>query len=260
MPIGAAVGAGIGSLGAGYFGYKASNKAAEMQARGQAAAAEAQAQAQHAALEMYRPFVDQGRGAMTTLSRLYGIDASGNPTGQAFNQDSVNAFRNTPGYQFSQNEGEHSILNAASRFGVNNSNTLRNLSQFNVGNADSTFRQSYVQPLLSLAGIGGQAANGAAGALTNTANAQAGALTGAATAQASGIVGGFNALGLGLQGAGSAATNYATTSSILGALNRGAYGQQGGGGAWSPQQFDQAWHHATPSSFSTGGNGGIGSM
>lgn len=240
MPVGATLGAaafsGTASLASGYLGYRAANRAADQQAAGQ-----------RAALETYRPFSDMGRGAMTTLSRLYGIGANGQPTGQPFNQGSIDAFHNAPGYQFAQREGEHSILDAASRFGVNNSNTMRSLSQFNVGNADSTFRQSYVQPLLSLAGIGGQAAGGAAGAMTGEANARA-----------SGTVGGFNALGQGLQGAGSAFTNYANTQSILGAINRGVYGNnQPNGGAWSPQQFDRQWQ-STPQSF--GGEGGIGRM
>src|SRR5581483_1945714 len=77
--------------------------------------------------------------------------------------------------------------------------------------ADKTFMGSYVQPLLSLAGIGAGGIQGAAGALGGMANAQAG-----------GTVGGFNALGQGLG-------NFGNNLMLYNLMRSSYQGQSGGG-------------------------------
>lgn len=215
----------LGSLGSGVLGYFGAQKAAAQQAAGQ-----------QAALQMYQPYAQMGQGALQSLSSLYGIGPNGQP---AFNPAATAAFQNTPGYQFTRGEGLRATdFGDSARGQLLSSNNQRGRESYASGLANNTFMGSYVQPLLSMAGIGAGGAQGAAGALS-----------GIGTAQAGGTVGGFNALGAGL---GQAGNNY-MLASLLQNQNKSAFG--GGGGAYTPQQFNQMYN-STPPSF--GGSGGFG--
>lgn len=186
MPAGAL--AAAGSLGAGLLGYFGARSAANSQA--------------DAAARQYQLYAPTATGALSTLRGLYGLDGGG-----GMNPAALAQFRATPGYQFALGEGLRATdFGDSSRGQLLSSNNLRNRTQFASGLADETFRGSYVNPLLSLAGL---TTGGASSALGNYGAAQAG-----------GTVGGVNALG-------GAISNASSIPLYLSMMNRSAYGSPG---------------------------------
>lgn len=125
------------------------------------------------------PYTGLGQAAIPQYEALLGI-GSGGPGSPG----TLAALQNTPGYQFTQQQGETGILNAASASGGVSGNTLAALDKYNAGLADTTY-QNAVGNAQNAVGIGqaaaaGQAANlGAAGsnissALINQGNTTAG--------------------------------------------------------------------------------------
>ncbi len=107
---------------------------------------------QQAALS--QPYRDLGASAIPQLQNLLGLNGA----------DQTAALRQTPGYQFSLNEGLTSTKNAAAASGLLNSgNTLEGLDRFATGLADSTYQQqlgNYENVVgLGQAAAAGQAAN-----------------------------------------------------------------------------------------------------
>lgn len=222
MPVGAVagslVGGGIGALGS-YYGGKAQAKGYEQ------------------AAQMFKPYNDAGTGAVTTLAKLYGTSG-----GQAFSPESISAFRNIPGYRFARSEGLRGVDFADSARGtLLSSNNLRNRQQLGTNLADQTFQGSYVQPLLQMAGIGAQGAQGMASARIGQGTAQGGALVGMG-----------NSINQGLAGAGSAIGQYNNNQTLMGMFNQGAYGSP----TMSTSDFYRQYNQAPYSYY--GGQGGIG--
>ena len=203
---------GAASIGSALIGSSAANKAAKLQA---GAARDAQA----LQLRMFeegrgelRPYMDAGRGATASLAQLYGIDPStGELTGQPFNQASLDAFRNSPDYEFARQEGLRGVTFGNAQKGLLKSgNNMRDLMSYGQGLATQNFG-NYRGALQQLAQLG----QGAAGSLMGNSTAvganaaNAGMQQGAALA--SGVVGSANAFNGALGNIG----NYAMLQSFM---------------------------------------------
>lgn len=239
MPIatGLALGLGIaGAVGGSAIGAIGANKAAGTQANAAMSAQQLQAQEAQNSLDFQKqqyadqqknqaPFLQAGQGAITNLSDL--VNNGGFPAwGKTFAAPTADEARQTPGYQFAQDQGQKAIQNsAAARGGLLSGNTATDLAKYSQGLADSNYQQVYNNALgryqqsynefqnnqanqfnryASLAGVGQQSANtlgqqGQAAAnnvssINLTSGAQQGAdINNAAAARASGYVGAANA-------------------------------------------------------------------
>ena len=195
MPVAAIAGASI--IGAGISAYGAKSAA-----KTQAAAAE---RAQQAQLGMYReavaqqqPFINAGKGAITSLAQLYGIDAQGNATGQPFNPESLEKFRNSPDYAFAESEGRRQLdFSAAAKGGLLGGNHMRDMNSFGQGLASQQFG-NYFTRLLNLAQIGSGSANSAAGVAAGVGGNMGQLQLAQGAANASGTVGMTNAVNQGI--------------------------------------------------------------
>jgi len=104
-----------------------------------------------------QPYDNVGLGAIQQYENLLG-------TGPNSNQQTISeALKNTPGYQFTQQQGEQGILNAASAAGGVSGNTLTALDKYNTGLADQTYQNALgnAQGAVGMgqAAAAGQAAN-----------------------------------------------------------------------------------------------------
>lgn len=125
-----------------------------------------------AGIAAYQPLSQLGQQygtGVTSLLNALGVNGPG-----AFGT-SVDQFRQTPGYQFQQDEAARAAGNKASSLGITGSgNTLQAISDRAGNIADTTFNQNYLQPLSqfinpTLQATAG-AASGIAGANQNLAN------------------------------------------------------------------------------------------
>lgn len=131
------------------------------------AAVSEQQQALQQQAQLAAPYTQLGQSAIPQLQSLLGIGTPGQ-NGQPSAASVQQALAQTPGYQFTQQQGTQNTLNAASAQGLALSgNTLQGLSQFNAGLADQTYQQA-VGNLQNTVNTG-QAA--AAGQATNVGNA-----------------------------------------------------------------------------------------
>ena len=214
---GSILSAGIGAWGA--------NKAAKTQSNATLAAMAAEQQRYNETKSNFQPYLGAGKGAITSLAQLYGINAdTGDVTGQPFNEESLAAFRRSPDYEFARTEGTRGLeFTAAGKGGLLGGNTLRDLSTFNQGLATQNFG-NYFSRLLELSKFGQGSASALAG--------QGGKLSDLAMAKgqadASGIVGMTNAATSGITGG----TQNLMLWNLLNKGNSSAYGnlQPGGSG------------------------------
>lgn len=213
MPVGASVLVpaligGAASVASGLISSNASNQASQVQ---QQAAKDAQA----TQLQMYnqsradrQPYNVTGQGAMTSLADLYGLPTPSNPNGGTpmSSSTALAAFKGSPDYQFTQQQGLNGLdQSAASRGTLLSGGHTKDVLGYTTGLASQQFN-NYANRLQSLAGIGENAATGNANAALSTGNSVAQTQLAGGAAQASGIVGGANAITSGLTGA---ATNLA---------------------------------------------------
>lgn len=159
--IGAAVVAGGSAMAAGSMAAGATTSASNASIAEQNAALQQQA-------TLSQPYRDVGSAAIPQYENLLGIGPNANAG------TIQQALAQTPGYQFTQKQGETGILNAASASGGLSGNTLTALDQFNTGLADNTY-QNALSNAQGAVGIGqaaaaGQAANigQAAGTISST--------------------------------------------------------------------------------------------
>jgi hypothetical protein len=159
--IGAAAVGAVGSMAAGSMAAGATTSASNASISEQNAALAQQAQ-------LAAPYTAIGQAATPQYESLLGIgpNANAGTIQQALSQ--------TPGYQFTQSQGEQGIMNAASASGGVSGNTLTALDTFNTGLADNTY-QNALSNAQGAVGIGqaaaaGQAANigQAAGTISST--------------------------------------------------------------------------------------------
>ena len=144
---------GLGAItAAGATAYAANSSAGATQNAANTAANE-----QKAALaqqeQLAAPYTGLGTTALPQYEALLGIGPNANPA------TTLAALQKTPGYQFTQQQGEQGILNAASAQGGVGGNTLAALDQYNTGLADQTY-QNAVGNIQGAVGLGQAAAAG----------------------------------------------------------------------------------------------------
>jgi hypothetical protein len=148
--VGAAVVGAAGSAVAGSEAAGATKSAANTAAGAQYAALDQQA-------ALSAPYRGVGTQAIGQYENLLGIGPNANA------QTIQQALASTPGYQFTQQQGEQGILNAASAAGGFSGNTATALDQYNTGLANQTYQQALGNSLnaveLGQSAAAGQAAN-----------------------------------------------------------------------------------------------------
>ena len=125
-----------GVIAAGATAAAGSEAAGATQAASNAAINEQQSALSQQA-QLSAPYRGVGTDAIGQYEALLGIGPGGtsNPAGIQ------SALENTPGYQFTQKQGETGILNAASAAGGVGGNTLAALDTYNTGLASGTYQQ-----------------------------------------------------------------------------------------------------------------------
>lgn len=229
---------GAGALGAGASIFGAS-KAADAQTSAANAAIANQKQMYGLNQAQLQPFINAGAGQIGNQQALLDPNNAGGPLAALMKLTNPGAdmsaeLAQTPGYQFSLNQGLRASNNqlAARGLGGSGGAVAKGATNFAEGLAGNTW-QSVVQALqnqfTSQAGAGqnlinsGQgAASALAGVGTNTANQISGSLTGAGNAQAASA----NAIG----GALGSAAGGVPSSLLLAQLLKGSGGGTGGGG------------------------------
>ncbi|WP_147411943.1 DNA transfer protein p32 [Ralstonia pseudosolanacearum] len=231
--VGAAAGLAGSAMQAG-----AASDAASTQADASNRASQLQWQQFQQMQQNLKPYMDLGTNTIPQLQQLLGSGALSrqfnfNPTQQQLEQ--------TPGYQFTLQQGNKAIDNAMAAKGLSLSGAqMKGLDQYNTGLASQTFQQQYnnalqqfstnygvnsdqYNRLAALLGLGQNAAAGVGNAGIQTGTNVANLMTGAANAQAAGQIGASNAIAGGLSGLGNSAMLY------------GLMRPQGGGsgGSWS---------------------------
>lgn len=134
-------------------------------------------------------------------------------------------FYNSPGYQFTLNQGLNAINRGASaNGGLYSSNTLNSLGNYAEG-AASTQYNNYVSQLMGLAGIGQGATNQTQSAATTAGNNISANQLSAGNANASGILGSTGAFNSAINNVGGAVGNY---SALNGPTGSPGYATNGG--------------------------------
>jgi hypothetical protein len=233
----AAVVGGVATVGGAAISANAAKGAANAQAGAAANAAQTQENLFNAQAAYAAPQRNLGYGADTLLAQLYGIpdpNAAGanslysaNSAGSSFTGGNLmgggtsgapgtagpgtpnyNAFLNSPGYQFSLQQGQSVINRQASANGsLYSSNTLGALGSYTAGAAGTQYN-NYVQQLMGLAGLGGSAVAGTNAAAQNAGNNISSAQLSAGNANASGVLGSASAWNGGLKQGGNLLSNY----------------------------------------------------
>jgi hypothetical protein len=147
-----------------------------------------------------QPYINTGTAATYSLAELYGLPTPSNPNGgQPFNQASINSFTNSPGYQFTKQQGIDTIdAQAAAQNQLLSGNTLKAIADYSSGLASQNFN-SYADRLMALGNQGegaaahqatasGQAAQSIGNNTIAAGNSTAGGILGSNAA----LVGGFN--------------------------------------------------------------------
>lgn len=242
MCIAAAIaGAGVAGLAGSAISSSASKSAADTQAQAAQNASQLQWQQFQQMQQNLQPYMQLGTNTLPQLQGQLGtlgnMQFSFNPTEQQLQQ--------TPGYQFTLNQGLNTVNNQLAAKGLNLSGAqAKGIGQYTTGLADTTYQQQYQNALqnfmtnygvqsdqynrlASLLGVGENAAAGVGNAGLQTASTAGNLLTSGANAQAAGTVGSANAISGGLSGLGSNALLYslmnpsASSGSIYGSAYSG---------------------------------------
>jgi hypothetical protein len=133
--------AGI-SIGSAVLGGIGSNRAARQREQAIGTAQQAADEGYRRADELMVPRADQEQDAMALVNELLGLTDGGSPD--------YSRFRDSPGYQFQQDEQARMVeRSAAARGNLLSGNTAAELQERSQGLADSTF-QNYLMTLLGL--------------------------------------------------------------------------------------------------------------
>lgn len=252
MPFSGILAAGIGGVGSilgGLFGASGAEKAAQIQAQEADKALQFQEQQYATQQANQAPFVAAGQKSIQQISDAIANGTFGPGSIAAFQAPTLDQAQQTPGFQFTQEQGNRGILAGAAAGGGISGGTLKALSQYNTNLANTTYGDVFnralstyqaqlagqaqgFNQLAATAGIGqtatqgiGQTGTAAAGQIGNTLGSLGQSL-------ASGVVGSTNAL-----------TGTLSNLSNIGqqaAIYRALYGGQGGSNAgFSPGVIGQ---------------------
>lgn len=163
------------SVVSGLLGSSASKRAARAQEQATQASIAEQRRQFDITQQNMQPWLETGRNALATL------------------QD-PNAFQQSPGYNFLQQQGMQGIeRSAAARGGAASGNALKALAQFNTGLAQQDYGNWWNRQA-GLAGVGQAAATNLGNFGAQTANNVSNSLMAGGDARASGIIGQANSL------------------------------------------------------------------
>jgi hypothetical protein len=216
--VAAAIGIGAAATVAGSaISSSASKSAANTQAQAAEDAAHLQNDQFNQTQANLSPFIQLGSGNINSLQ-----SALNNPIfNQQFSAPTEAQAQQTPGYQFTLNQGLKSVQNSAAARGLGSSGAaMKGASSYATGLADSTYNDVFNRALSTfntnygnassnvnrLAGVVGSGQNAAAGlgALgAQTAGNIGNTIQGGANASAAGTIGSANAISNGLNGIGS---------------------------------------------------------
>lgn len=234
------VAAGVGALAGGIISANASKSAASTEANATNNAAGLENQQWQQTQANMKPYLDLGNSSISPLLKAMGYNTtlnadgsysvngtdSGNPLQQTFTAPTADQAAQTPGYQFTLQQGLKATQNSAAARGLGTSGAaLKGASTYATGLADSTYNDVYQRALNTFNTNYSSAANNvnrlqglvsdgqnAAGQLGTTGAATTGnianTLTSGATASAAGTVGSANALSSALSGIGNNAMLY----------------------------------------------------
>jgi hypothetical protein len=235
MPVGAAIGGGLGlagSIGSALLGSNAAQQASQAQVGLGEQALGQQEGIWNTIQSAIQPVIGLGTnaasGALSTLQKL--LTPGANMT-QTLSQ--------IPGFTFAQDWGQKAVQNIGTTTGLGG-NTLTAGANFATGLAQQGYG-NIVNSLLGLFSSGGNIATGAAGALggagSNASNSIGGTLTGIGQSTAQGILGSANALSTGLTSGTGSVGNAVLLSKLLGGSGGAASAAPSGiygGGAPTP--------------------------
>lgn len=247
---GAAIGgiaAGVGAVGGALISSNGAQDAADTQAGASRYVADLQNNQWTQTQQNLKPFLDLGTNAINPLLRAMGYDANWNTDpnnilNQSFRAPTLAEAQQTPGYQFTLQQGLKAVQNSASAKGLGASGAaMRGAADYTTGLADNTYNDVYsralntfntnygsaanrVNRLWSLVGSGQNAAATAGSLGASTMNSIGDTLMGGANAAAAGRVGSTNALAGGLNSLGSIAlmSGYMPNSGMYGAGSSGS--------------------------------------
>lgn len=224
------IGAGIaatGAIGGAVISSDASKSAAQTQANAAQNSTNAQLSMFGQTQNNLAPYMGSGVNALNALNSGLGIGPNaGGPVGYGSLTQPFSAaqYQQSPGYSFQMGQGVQAVQNSASAAGgIGGGNTLKALTTFGQGLANSDYQQAYQnyvgqqqQQYGMLSGVANSGQNAAAnlgGLSAGVGQSVGNNITGAGAAQAAGTVGSANALSGGL----------AQLANLYGA---GSYGQQ----------------------------------
>lgn len=294
MSIGTSVGTGLavagaigatGSVASSLIGSSAAKTAAQQQVDEQQQALQFQQGVYNDTKANQAPFVQAGQSSIQQLMAAIGAGKYGpGSTGAAptFTTPTLADAQQTPGYAFTQQQGELGIeRGAAAAGGAFTGGTLKSLASFDTGLADSTYNDVFSRALQgygasmgtyqanlaaqaqgfnqlsSIAGLGENAAANAGNNGAAASNTIGNTLTNLGSAQAAGTIGSASALTSGISGA----TNSATLPFYLQYLNQPQKGSGDAFGAvnWSaPNPSDTMQYSYTGPTGVTNGLAGGG--
>lgn len=227
---GAIVGAGVLGAGASIIG---SSSAAHTEANAANNATATQLGMYQDTVGREQPFVDAGNNALKQLLTGLGLQPGGNGTGSLNAPFTAANLEQTPGYQFTKQQGQQAILDQASAVGGVGGNALKALTTFNSGLASTTYEQQlqdYLQQqqqkfgnLETIAGSGQNAAANLGALGTNVGTSVGNNIIGAGNASAAGTIASTNAI--------TGTVNNLSSNFLLSQLLNGG-GGGGGAGAY----------------------------
>jgi len=183
MPFAVAAVGAAATIGGALISSNAAKSAAQDQENAAMNATQAQMSMFNTTQGDYAGQIALGKQSSGLLSNLFG--ANGTPN--------YSSFDNSPGYQFSLQQGNSAInRNAAASGNLYSSNTLGALSAYNTGAAGQQYN-SYVNQLTTMAGLGNAAAAGVGTAATATGGEIGNNANLAGSAAAAGTLGSANA-------------------------------------------------------------------
>jgi len=226
-----------GSIASGLIGKSAASSAANAQERASNNALDFQKQMWEAQQQNQAPWLEAGKTSLSKLMEGLSNGTFGPGSIAPFAAPTAEQARATPGYQFTQQEGNRGVMAAASAGGRSLSGgTLKAIDRYNIGLADSTYGDTFNRALSTyqaqlagqgqayneLAGVANTGQNAVqnlnstgSGVATNVGNL----MTGIGNAQAAGTIGGANAISSGIGGATNALSSTLLLSQLGNLLN-----------------------------------------
>lgn len=223
-----------GSLGSGLLGANASEQAASDQEAAALQGIQLQRHEFQQTQNNLMPFITTGSkelGALASQGVPQFQSMFGSPQGE------MDWLKNTPGYQFTLQQGLQANQNSNAAMGLGKSGAaLKGADTFATGLASGTFQNQFQNFLaqqqqgfnqqFNISQLGESAAAGLGSLGQQSATAQNQLLTGGAAAQAAGTVGATNAITGGISGATGGLSQYALLSALSG--GKGMFGGQTG--------------------------------